>query len=527
MRYIGYCRHSTDKQNPKSVDDQLFEIRTYGDARDWTFVKSYKDAAVSGSSIFGRDAYQEMLQDAREGRFDCIIAEDLDRLSRNPGDLAKLRELMEFLEIEIVSLSKGEPVNELDIGFKGLMSSQFLRDAAQKTKRGLAANIRNGKSAGGLSYGYRVTIEPGVIAIDEEQAEIVRRIFGLYAVGYTPRQIAGILNAEGIPGPRGAVWNASAINGHRARGTGILRNELYIGVRVWNRTATVRNPETGRRITKVKPKHEHLRVEVPDLRILDQDRWNAVQARLPNRKNKRYRKRQKYLLSGKMKCGECGRNFIALGSQHEVKFGCGARRERTNCSNRRIISRAIIDNCVLVALLQRLLKETCTEPAVEALIKEYSRLSAHLDSQRPKLKRRLSEITKGRIGLLKLLEKGIQPEALVDRLRSLEEEERLKKRKLSCLPTVDALDVKEALKEYQIAVKGMLQSSLSDNYAYKQEVRDKIRSLIDKVIIYPKDDPSGRDIELVGDVEYLFLPNVIGMKTLVAGAGFEPATFRL
>lgn len=207
----------------------------------------------------------------------------------------------------------------MEVGFKGTISAQFLKDLSQKTRRGLAAAVRDGRSGGGLPFGYRPTIDPGVFEIDEEKAEVVRRIFQMYADGYSPREIAGVLNKDGIPSPTGGTWNASTINGHRERGVGIIRNEIYVGVRAWNRTEKVRNPETGKKLVRVKGEEGIIRVDVPDLKILDQEIWEAVQARIPKRNsNKPYPKRQGYLLSGLLKCGECGGNFIVMGPRSHV-----------------------------------------------------------------------------------------------------------------------------------------------------------------------------------------------------------------
>ncbi|OBY28409.1 hypothetical protein A9D60_24800 [Leisingera sp. JC1] len=256
---------SSDLQNPRSADDQIFEIKTAGEAKGWVFVKGYTDASMSGSTIFGRTGFGAMRKDARDGKFDCVVVEDVDRLSRNLGDLAKFVEYMEFYNITIYSLSKGAFITEMDVGFKGTMSAQFLKDLSQKTRRGLAAAVRDGRAGGGLPYGYRPTVNPGVFEIDEEKADVVRRIFRMYAHGYTPREIAGALNKDGIPSPRGGTWNSSTINGHRARGVGIIRNEIYVGVRVWNRTEKLRNPESGRTHIRPKPEEEKIRVDVPDL----------------------------------------------------------------------------------------------------------------------------------------------------------------------------------------------------------------------------------------------------------------------
>ncbi len=143
-----------------------------------------------------------MTEDAKSGQFDVVVAEDLDRLSRDLGDTAQFYKILSFYGVQIYSLSKGGFVNELDIGFKGTMSAQFLKDLSQKTKRGLAAKFRSGMAAGGIPYGYDRTLDPGVHKVNEDEAAVVRRIYVMYSNGYSPRQIAGKLNAEGIPGPR-------------------------------------------------------------------------------------------------------------------------------------------------------------------------------------------------------------------------------------------------------------------------------------------------------------------------------------
>jgi site-specific DNA recombinase len=90
--------------------------------------------------------------------------------------------------------------------------------------------------------------------IDPTQAEVVERIFRDYASGTSPRAIAFGLNREGVPGPRGSAWAQSTINGNRQRGTGVLNNELYIGRLVWNRLEYVKDPDTGKRVSRLNPR---------------------------------------------------------------------------------------------------------------------------------------------------------------------------------------------------------------------------------------------------------------------------------
>jgi hypothetical protein len=100
----------------------------------------------------------------------------------------------------------------------------------------------------------------------------------------------------------------------------MLRNEIYRGVRVWNRTVKVRNPETGRKTSKARPKEEWERVGVPKLRIVPEDLWNAVQARIEHVNGKlgavrlggmnRTAASRSYLFSGLLVCGECASRLV-------------------------------------------------------------------------------------------------------------------------------------------------------------------------------------------------------------------------
>ncbi|MDE4306455.1 recombinase family protein [Phaeobacter gallaeciensis] len=101
MRFAGYGRMSSDRQNPKSAEDQIYEIKAAGEANGWVFVRGYTDNAMSGSTIFGRTGLEGLRRDASEGKFDCILIEDVDRLSRNLGDLAKFVEYMAFHKVII------------------------------------------------------------------------------------------------------------------------------------------------------------------------------------------------------------------------------------------------------------------------------------------------------------------------------------------------------------------------------------------------------------------------------------------
>jgi len=190
-----------------------------------------------------------LIADARRGRFQIILAEALDRISRDQEHVAHFYKQCQFARVRVVTLAEGE-ISELHVGLRGTMSALFLKDLAQKTHRGLEGRVRAGGSAGGLSYGYRICrgLRPdgnpitGEMEIDPEEAKIVRQSFGAYANGQSPRAIARNLNTAGVPGPRGGKWSASLLLGGAERETGLLRNRLYVGERVWNRQHWVKDP---------------------------------------------------------------------------------------------------------------------------------------------------------------------------------------------------------------------------------------------------------------------------------------------
>ena len=167
------------------------------------------------------------------------------------------------------------------------MSVLFLKDLAAKTHRGLRGRVEAGKSGGGICYGYNVVKLHdaagerirGEREIDETEAEIVRRVFREFAAGTSPRAIARRLNEDGIPGASGKLWTDSVLRGHAKRGTGLLNNELYIGRLVWNRLRFMKNPETGKRVSRINPPEEWIIAEVPALRIVDDELWQAAKAR--------------------------------------------------------------------------------------------------------------------------------------------------------------------------------------------------------------------------------------------------------
>lgn len=128
----------------------------------------------------------------------------------------------------------------------------------------------------------------------------------------SPLSIAKDLNAKNIAVPSRKGWGPSTIHGNRQRGTGILVNELYIGRLVWNRLRYIKDPETGKRVSRLNPKEDWIVQDVPDLQIVADSLWQAVKSRQEDQtadsNTDRFwdRKRPRHLFAGLMTSGVCG-----------------------------------------------------------------------------------------------------------------------------------------------------------------------------------------------------------------------------
>ena len=306
MRVVIYAQFSSDLQDARSVTDQIMLAREYARHHGWQVVAEFSDAAISGSTLQNRPGLLDLLAAAREKRFDIVLAESLDRLSRSLADTARMYEDLSYLGVRLYTLADGL-IGTMHIGMKGTIAKIFLEDLAQKTRRGQIGRVKAGRIPGGRCFGYDCAKdgEPGKRSINEAEAAVVRRIFREYVRGCSPLTIVTALNREGIAAPRGNRWNASTLNGSRKRANGILSNSLYIGVITFNRQKFLKDPATGRRQARPNAPSEWLATEVPELRIVDQEMWELARARreADSRLSLPRRNRPRHLLSGLLECG--------------------------------------------------------------------------------------------------------------------------------------------------------------------------------------------------------------------------------
>jgi site-specific DNA recombinase len=511
-----YTRFSTDLQNERSCEDQAALCRAFAARNDLRVVAEYADKARSGASTIGRDGLAKLLEEASAGRFEVVIVEALDRLARDMEDLAGIHKRLSFIGVEIITVYEGV-ADTVAIGLRGLVGQLFREDGVKKIRRGMAGVVREGRSAGGRAYGYRPT--PGKIGeleIVEEEAEIVRRIFSEYVSRKSPRDIAAGLNRDGVAPPRGRRWNASTINGNLSRGHGILLNPIYDGRIIWNRVRMVRDPSTGKRVSRINPESEWQYADAAHLRIVDRETFEAAQAR-KNAETRpggvRTHGNRRRILSGLLRCGSCGGGMTA----HDVYAGrrrivCSAVKESGSCDNTRRYYLDEIEREVVESLLDELDQPTVTEGLVAGARRGY-------EEELRAARRDISEWEKGhdralaaQRRLLGLVERGLAGDldSVSRRLRELDSEAKALAKKIEMAredrPPPIELDVAE-FRRYASDLRGVFEDFALGDAPVSAEVRALFVALLSKVVVGPvTKNPVTKEEELPLKIEIRLTP---------------------
>ena len=304
MTIACYARKSNEKKND-SVENQLSIIRSYihqqKDFQDAEILQ-FSDDGFSGIDI-NRDAFQDLLSRVRQREIDVIVVKDLSRLGRNYLDVCKLTDsIFPFMGIRLIAVSeqydsKYQQRNTMDLptAFKAVLNEYYVVESSEKIRKSCRMRIRNGEFISHVPYGY-ILSDKHTPVLDEEKAEIVRRIFQLFLDGNSILTIARLLNGQNIPTSSGVKWTYCIVRR-------ILKNEQYIGKRV-SLTHT-KDVKTNRYIPNDESEwyvNEHA---FPP--IIEREVFDSVQRMFPKSKPKDTR--DKHIMARKIYCAGCGRTM--------------------------------------------------------------------------------------------------------------------------------------------------------------------------------------------------------------------------
>ncbi|HEY7810952.1 MAG TPA: recombinase family protein [Allosphingosinicella sp.] len=510
VRTLIYARYSSQIQNSRSIDDQIRVCIERAALEGWTVVDVYSDAAIggaAGTTERQRPGMNALLARVEAGGIDQVLADTTSRIARNQGDAHHIRDRLNYGGARLFTLGDGE-IDAFKGAIKGLLDEQQRKELAHNIKRAQKGRVAEGRSPAGLAYGYRTAnrihergrFVRGLREIDIEEAAVVRRIFKEYAAGQSVRAIAERLNAEGVPGPRGKLWKSSTVLGSRQRGDGMLRNRLYFGELVHNRTSKVVEPVT--RAIRIRPNGSESWVvrAVPELRIVDEALWDRVQLQLELRRatQPQTQRRPKHLLSGLGRCGVCGSGWIIIRNGF---WGCAGARNGGGCLNKRIISDERYEARVLAGLKERLLDPE----AVALFVREYHEENARRDRlegrARAKLERKIAQATRRIDRLVEAIASGAGKfDEVRDMLIGARAEREALKEGLASIDGEQVIALHPAIAEdYRRAV-GALNRALieADAPEAHEEAIPRIRALIETITMVPAASGRSVDIEISG-----------------------------
>lgn len=494
-RAVIYARYSGERQREASIDDQVRNCRRWAEREHVDVRQIYSDKAITGA-VRVRAGYLEMLAAAMAGEFDVLLVDDLSRFSRDDVEMKTALRKLEWQKVRVVGVTEGydsvRTGHKIHAGVKGLMNELYLDDVRAWTRRGMTGKAEDGYSCGGRIFGYRnVPIEhperldpygrPSVVAVkhevNEQQAEIVRRIYDAYADGYSYAAIADQLNREKTPASRGGSWAMSAIKV-------ILENELYQGTLIWNRRAWMRHPDTGKRTYSARPREEWIVVDKPELRLVSDDVVRRVRERQRSKRHMTSEeaagsKAAKYLFSGLLQCGECRASFVLVANG---RYGCAAHRTRGKhvCSNAKTVSRLIVEDRLLRQIKSQLLSG---ESIQQFKAKAAALLEQHISEDHVAgLRRERQNAERRRINVLKAIQEGV---ITASTKSALEEEERLVESLDRQLDTAERSKVggvlPRAVERYQGTV-CRLEAALGEHV---EPAREILRSLLgDRIVLH-------------------------------------------
>ena len=324
IKVASYCRVSTDKDDQaNSFESQQRYFRAYIDRQpEWELYQIYADEGITGTSTKKRAAFNQMIADARMGRFRLILTKEVSRFSRNILDTITYTRELKALGVGVLFLNDGistlEPDAELRLSIMGSIAQEESRKTSSRVKWGQTRRMEQGVVFGRSLLGYDV--KDGHLTVNPEGAELVRLIFHKYGVekkGTTV--IARELREAGYRTHRGGIrWNGSCI-------VKLLKNEKYVGDLIQKKTIT---PDYLTHAKKANHGEEEL-VIIRDHHppIIDRELWDVVQEELKKRNRNGALgagHSNRYIFSGKIKCGECGASFVSR--QRKRKDGSLSRR---------------------------------------------------------------------------------------------------------------------------------------------------------------------------------------------------------
>jgi len=416
-----YARKSTEQHvadEEKSVTRQI-ELavacaKTHG--FEVTSEHIYIDDAISGAEFDRRPGLVRLLNALRpRAPFTALVLADKDRLGREQFETNHILKQISLAGVRIFEYQNGgqevrleSPIDKLIMSVSNFAAELERAKASQRTRDALQRKAQRGYVAGGTVFGYRNVPVLGdggqrshvLREVREDEATVVRSIFGMAAHGVGLRTIARTLNAEGMRSPRARPgrhhsWAPSSVRA-------ILFNPLYKGAVVWGRTK--KRDAWGRKKESDRPVNEWVVAIVEQLRVVSDELWANAHEALQSRQKAYGFKRgsprpagaldSKYLLTGMVECGVCGGTIVQTWHGRKPAYRCwyNHSRGRAVCANALVVDMHLADDTVLQAITRDVLDPEVVGEALDLALRELEQPAAAGAARTDALKTELARL---------------------------------------------------------------------------------------------------------------------------------------
>lgn len=419
LRVAAYCRVSTELEEQQN--SYQVQITYYTDLinknKDWTLAGIFADEGISGTQTKKRTEFNRMIRLCKNKKIDLIICKSASRFARNTVDCLENVRLLKSLGIGVIF--EKENINTLTMTSEFMIAlyGSFAQAESESISKNVSMGVQMAFREGKVRYQYKNWLgykkgDDGSPEIVPEEAETVKFIYKKFLDGYATKEIADMLNTNGITTARGVSdWQANAV-------CRILRNEKYTGDALLQKTYTVDC------ITHKHKKNngERAMYLVTDSHpaIIDRDTFNLVQQELARRNSKRKvsskttteqgKYSSKYALTELLICGECGTPFRRctwnVHGKKRIVWRCISRLDHGSryCHNSPTIHEEPLHRAIVKAINDFY---NCHED-IAKLLKEsaVSVLSGLADNEIQSIENRLKEIDKARNDFVELIATG-------------------------------------------------------------------------------------------------------------------------
>lgn len=417
-----YARFSSSNQREESIEGQLRGIENYIKLNKIKVSKIFIDMAKSATTD-RRPQFQQMIKESSMGIFDTIIVHKLDRFSRDKYDSAIYKQKLKQNGVKLISV-----LEKLDDSPESLIMESLLEGMAQYYSANLAREVMKGMKesayncrhlGGNTPFGYSVD-ENKKYVINEEEAKAVRIIFEMYIDGYSQMDIVNKINLMGLRTRYDKPFGKNSL-------TTILRNEKYSGVYIFNRSSK-KDAFGKRNHHKAKPEDEIIRVEGGMPAIITKETFAKAQALMTSRKRGDASNKAKslYLLSGLIKCGECGYSMVGNRRYNNKRqslyesYRCTCRTKRGECNNLEL-KKQYIEEFVLDELQKKILHKSNIPILAKKLNEHLVNKTNNLKGEKDSLENEAISVQAQIDNIIVAISSGISSSSLIEKLKELEE----------------------------------------------------------------------------------------------------------